>query len=209
MFSTNRHKVTLLPGYLDIHVSCKPNYTHSSYPWNTQNHELHTHLVLQTTLIAYTYSLSTSKASIQPPQQTPHYQYKYLNNSHHNITICKVRAHVNISSNDVVDKLAKQGAKKPCILDTPFHLIRHQTLYWSSIPPTSTQHDGLIHHTKPSIDKNMKLHLYHTSKTQSQLPINGCLTLTSTLPSQTYFGMPHGLPMHKSRKFLTSMLAII
>ena len=76
-----------------------------------------------------------------------------LRKPHHNNTIRKVRAHTNIAGNDEVDKVAKQGAEQPCNLDTPFHFIGHQTPYWPSIPPTSTQHDGLVRNLENYINK--------------------------------------------------------
>lgn len=68
--------------------------------------------------------------------------------SQHNIAIHKVRAHTNILGNDEANKLAKQGAQKPRILETPFHLIGHQTPNWPSIPPTLIHHDSSIRNLK-------------------------------------------------------------
>jgi hypothetical protein len=51
-----------------------------------------------------------------------------LKTSQHNFTIRKVRAHTNTVENVKADKLAKQGVVQPRIVETPFHLIGHQTL---------------------------------------------------------------------------------
>lgn len=60
-----------------------------------------------------------------------------------------------ISGNDEANKLTKKGAKEPTLMSTPYHLIRHQTPYWPSIPfpPTSTQHDNLVRNLKRCIYK--------------------------------------------------------
>ena len=76
-----------------------------------------------------------------------------IKNSHHRFTIQKVHAHTNITGNEEVHNFAKQGVDTPHIISTPFHLFGHQTPYWPSIPPTSTQQDGSICNLKRYIEK--------------------------------------------------------
>lgn len=59
-------------------------------------------------------------------------------NSHHHITIQKVRTCMDIKGNDEVDMLAKQGAQALHVIVAPLYLISHQTPYWPGIPSTST-----------------------------------------------------------------------
>jgi hypothetical protein len=53
--------------------------------------------------------------------------------------------------NDEANKLAKKEA-----LESPFHLISHQTPFWSSITSTSTQHDISVRNLKAYIEKSRR-----------------------------------------------------
>lgn len=61
---------------------------------------------------------------------------------------------------------SQNGALKPCIRETPFHLVGHQT---PSISPTSTQHDGLLRDLKNYIQKEYQSVLDHMSLIQYQM----------------------------------------
>ena len=49
--------------------------------------------------------------------------------SHYNITICTIRAHINILRNEEVEKLTKIGDEAQRLTNTPNHLFAHQTPY--------------------------------------------------------------------------------
>lgn len=64
---------------------------------------------------------------------------------------------VPIQSSMAMMKLTKLA--KTQIVETPFHLIGHQTMLWPSIPPTSAQHNGLPRNLKWYIEIEYKSEL--------------------------------------------------
>lgn len=129
-----------------------------------------------------------------------------IKNSHHRFTIQKVHAHTNITGNEEVHNFAKQGVDTPHIISTPFHLFGHQTPYWPSIPPTSTQQDGSICNLKRYIEKE------HVSAIVSQSTntlSHAYKRLSNTdlhFKCPIYYGTPHGLQMHKLHRPLKSVM---
>jgi hypothetical protein len=129
-----------------------------------------------------------------------------IKNSHHRFTIQKVRAHTNITGNEEVDNFAKQGVDTPHIISTPFHIIGHQTPYWPSIPPTSTQQDGSICNLTRYIEKELVSAIVsQTTSTLSHASKRGSNT-DLHFKWSIYYGTPHGIQMHKLHRFLQSVM---
>ena len=75
--------------------------------------------------------------------------------SMHKITIQKIRAHIGIISNEIVDQLANDGALLNKPMNTPMIHMAHITPYWLNGVPTGT-HTGAIRNLQTYINKEHK-----------------------------------------------------
>jgi hypothetical protein len=92
---------------------------------------------------------------------------------------------------------SKKVVEQPHIVETPFFLIDHQTLYWHCILPTSTQHDGSIHDLKKLHRRRIRKRTHFLSKTYNTLHRQMSLQHKHTHKNgQIYHGHPE-LLMHK------------
>jgi hypothetical protein len=80
----------------------------------------------------------------------------HIQHTPHQVSIQKERAHNQIIGNEEADKLAKHGSSDiPIPLSlSPYHLIRHHTLCWPPIIPTSTQLTTRYVTLKDTLKKN-------------------------------------------------------